>query len=198
MLKVTNQSWKWAAPIIIISFVLDQFTKSLILAFPTFAARECLFKPAYQCGKIEISQIFDLSMVWNYGMSFGMMQSQGIGRWILLLVTLGIAIGFTIWMLRADRWQTVLALAFVIGGALGNMIDRMRFGAVVDFLDFSGPWFNVQFDASGGLFGLIDRTIYNGDGLLGLGFPYVFNVADMAITLGAIILIVDQMLAKEE
>jgi len=198
MLTVTNQYWKWAAPIVVVSFILDQWSKAAILGNSVFNAVGCLFKPAYQCGKIEISQMFDLTMVWNYGMSFGMMQSHGIGRWILLLVTLAIVIAFTGWLLKADRWQTALALAFVIGGALGNMIDRVRFGAVVDFMDFSGPWFKIQFDATNGIFGWIDRAIYNGDGLLGLGFPYVFNVADMAITLGAIILIVDQVLAKEE
>jgi signal peptidase II len=63
----------------------------------------------------------------------------------------------------------------VVGGAVGNLIDRARFGAVVDFLDFSGPWF-----VAGGL---------------KVGFPWIFNVADACISVGAAILLLDQVLA---
>lgn len=198
MIQVTNRYWVWAGPIALFSLILDQITKTMVLNTEVFNARECLFSTVPNCGKIEISQSFDLSMVWNYGMSFGMMQSDGIGRWILFAVTLVIVVAFSRWLLKADRWMTALALGFVIGGALGNMIDRARFGAVVDFLDFSGPWFGIQFGADSGPFAWIDRAIYNGDGILGLGFPYVFNVADMAISVGAMILIADQLLAKED
>ncbi len=198
MIQVTNRYWVWAGPLALFSLILDQFTKALVLNNDVFNARGCLFSSVPNCGKIEISQSFDLSMVWNYGMSFGMMQSDGIGRWILFAVTLVIVVVFSGWLLKAERWSTALALAFVIGGALGNMIDRARFGAVVDFMDFSGPWFGIKFPATSGPFGWLDKTIYNGDGVLGLGFPYVFNVADMAISLGAIILIADQLLVKED
>ncbi len=198
MIQVTNRYWIWAGPIALFSLILDQFTKALVLGNDVFNARGCLFSPTPNCGKIEISQSFDLSMVWNYGMSFGMMQSDGIGRWILFAVTFIIVIAFTAWLLKAERKMTALALAFVIGGAIGNMIDRARFGAVVDFMDFSGPWFGIKFNATSGPFAWIDKAIYNGDGILGLGFPYVFNVADMAISVGAIILIADQLLAKED
>ncbi len=198
MIQVQNRYWIWAGPIALFSIVLDQITKGLVLANDVFNARGCLFQSIPQCGKIEISQSFDLSMVWNYGMSFGLMQSEGIGRWILFAVTFAIVIAFTNWLLKAERWLTALSLAFVIGGAVGNMIDRARFGAVVDFLDFSGPWFGIRFGAESGPFAWLDKTLYNGDGLLGLGFPYVFNVADMAISLGAILLIADQLLTKED
>ena len=64
----------------------------------------------------------------------------------------------------------------MVGGAIGNLIDRVRFGAVVDFLDFSGPWFGA--------------TIAGWP----LGFPWVFNIADAAITVGAVLLFLDQFL----
>ena len=94
-------------------------------------------------------------------------------RWFLVLMTTAIAIGFTVWLFQATRRFTGIALALVIGGAFGNVIDRVRFGAVVDFLDFSGilrPYF----------------------------FNYVFNVADAAISVGAVLLFADQFLMSRE
>ena len=149
--------------------LLDQWSKHLVLGDARFNAMECL-NDSRLCGGIELSQIFDLRMVWNRGMSFGALQSEGVMRWILFAVTAIIAIGFSIWLYRAARWMTGLALALVIGGAIGNMIDRARFGAVVDFFDFSGLW-----------------------------FPYVFNIADAAISVGAVLLFLDQfLLARDE
>ena len=143
---------------------IDQWTKSLVLADPRFNAMNCL-EATQRCGKIEISGVFDLTMLWNRGMSYGLLQSEGAMRWLLVAVTVAIAIGFAIWLLRSSRWGTALAVALVVGGAVGNVIDRVRFGAVVDFFDFSG-----------------------------LYFPYVFNVADAAITVGAVLLFFDQFL----
>ena len=88
-------------------------------------------------------------------------------------MTTAIAIGFSVWLYRASRRFTGLALALVIGGAFGNVIDRFRFGAVVDFLDFSG----------------IFRPYF---------FKYVFNVADAAISVGAVLLFVDQFLMSRQ
>jgi signal peptidase II len=118
------------------------------------------------CGKIELSPIFDLTMTWNRGVSFGAFQADGLARWGLFVVIGAIAVGFSIWLFRAERWLTALALAMVVGGAVGNLIDRARFGAVVDFLDFSG-----------------------------LYFPWIFNVADASISVGAAVLLLDQVLA---
>jgi signal peptidase II len=147
---------------------VDQFAKWLVLNEPRFNALGCLERTT-PCGKIEISGIFDLTMLWNRGMSYGLFQSEGAMRWVLVGVTLAIAIGFAVWLLRASRWLTALALALVVGGAIGNLIDRVRFGAVVDFFDFSG-----------------------------LFFPYVFNVADAAITVGAVLLFFDQFLLSRK
>jgi len=156
-------------PVIVI---LDQWTKYLVLNEPRFNALGCLDQ-TQRCGQIEVSGIFDLSMVWNRGVSFGIGQSEGIMRWVLVLLTTAIAIGFFIWLLRVGRKWTGLALALVVGGAVGNVIDRVVFGAVVDFLDFSGIW----------------RPYF---------FNYVFNVADAAISVGAVLLFVDQFLMSRE
>ncbi|MEL7033247.1 MAG: signal peptidase II [Pseudomonadota bacterium] len=156
-------------PVIVI---LDQFSKYLILNEPTFNALGCLDQ-TQRCGRIDVLPFFDLNMVWNRGISFGIGQSEGIMRWLLVILTTAIAIGFTVWLIRASRRFTGIALALVIGGAFGNVIDRVRFGAVVDFLDFSGilrPYF----------------------------FNYVFNVADAAISVGAVLLFADQFLMSRQ
>lgn len=148
--------------------IIDQITKWMVLNTPVFNAMGCLDRTQL-CGKIELSPIFDLSMVWNRGVSFGIGQSEGVMRWVLVVTTTSIAIGFAIWLLRAQRLLTGLALTLVVAGAIGNVIDRIRFGAVVDFFDFSDIW-----------------------------FVYVFNVADACITVGAVLLFVDQFLMSRQ
>jgi signal peptidase II len=120
--------------------------------------------------QIEVLPFFDLSMVWNQGVSFGLFQSDSLaGRTILVLFSLGV-VGFLIkWLLEADRRLQAIFLGMIIGGALGNAADRMIYGAVVDFLDFSG-----------------------------LGFKWVFNVADSAISGGVALLVFDSFFAKED
>lgn len=164
----------WFAVILLV-IVSDQFTKWLILSNPTFNAVPCL-DATVACGRVEFSSVFDLTMLWNFGISFGTLQSDGIMRWVLVLVTTGIAGGFTYWLLQAERRLTCLSLALVVGGAVGNVIDRARFGAVVDFLDFSGPWFGAHIAG------------------WPVGFPWVFNIADAGITVGAVLLFLDQFL----
>jgi len=136
-------------------FIADQVSKWWIL--------EQIQLP--RLGRIEISPIFDLTMVWNYGVSFGLLKAGSEWeRWGLVVLSGVISAVFAVWLARAERRLTALALGVVIGGALGNMVDRIRYGAVADFLDFSG-----------------------------LYFPYVFNVADAAITIGAAVLFLDLM-----
>jgi signal peptidase II len=123
-----------------------------------------------EIGQIELSGIFDLTMVRNYGISFGAFTADADWeRWALVGLSTIIAIIFSVWLTRAKRGLTILALALVIGGAIGNVIDRIRYGYVVDFLDFSG-----------------------------IGFIWVFNVADSAITIGAILLALDMLLNPDE
>lgn len=165
-MKLAPQTtWPFIAiPLVVI---LDQVSKAMILAEPRFNAMDCFDRVA-PCGKILVPGPMDLSMVWNRGMSYGLFQSEGFMRWVLAGLMAAIAIGFFVWLLRAEgRWLKA-SLALVIGGAIGNLIDRVRFGAVVDFIDVNELTFGY--------------------------FPWVFNVADAAITVGAILLFVDQFL----
>ncbi|HAJ03774.1 MAG TPA: signal peptidase II, partial [Brevundimonas sp.] len=105
----------------------------------------------------------------NDGISFGLF-GGGTMRWILTVFSLVVAGALAWWATRADRRLLITAIGLVMGGALGNVIDRIRFGGVVDFIDFSGT---------------------------GL-FPWVFNIADSAITIGVILLIVDAFLSERD
>ena len=152
-------------------FALDQASKYWILEVLKFSPPGCL-ESHFGCRRIEISGVFDLSMNWNYGVSFGMLTAGGdFGRWALVALSLAIVAMFVWWLRTSERRVTAWALGLVIGGALGNLVDRIRFGAVTDFIDFSGPWFRVAG--------------------LSVGFPWIFNVADAAITLGAMLLAYD-------
>ena len=112
---------------------------------------------------IEITSFFYLTFVQNHGVSFGLLRADsGFQVWGLTIMAAIIAGVFLWWMRSSERALTTAALALVVGGALGNMIDRVRFGGVVDFLDFSG-----------------------------LMFPWVFNIADASITIGAALLVLD-------
>ena len=149
-------------------FVADQFTKWLVLGPGAFSPEGCL-DAGYGCRFIELTPFFDLQMVWNRGVSFGLLKAdQDLARWALVALSLGIAGVFFWWLRTAERRLTAVALGLVIGGALGNVIDRVRFGAVADFLDFNGLW-----------------------------FPWVFNVADASITVGAVLLAVDMVFFGE-
>ena len=108
----------------------------------------------------------DLTMVWNRGVTFGMLASDGPwGHIVLALLAAAIAVFLVVWMARAENRLTAIALGAVVGGAIGNVIDRLRFGAVVDFVDAHG-W--------------------------GLHW-YVFNVADAAIVCGVVALVADAL-----
>jgi signal peptidase II len=108
--------------------------------------------------------------VRNYGVSFGLLKAgSDTARWLLVALSLAISGLFLNWLRQAPRTSTALALGAVIGGAIGNMIDRIKFGYVVDFLDFNDVL-----------------------------FPWVFNVADAAITVGAIGLVLDFLINGDE
>lgn len=108
----------------------------------------------------------DLTMVWNRGVTFGMFSGEGAWNHVILAVlALGIAAFLLRWMARAENRLTAIALGAVVGGAIGNVIDRFRFGAVVDFVDahaWGWHW-------------------------------YVFNLADAAIVCGVIALVADAL-----
>jgi signal peptidase II len=115
-------------------------------------------------GQIPVLPFFRLSMVMNPGVSFGLLRADTpLGRGLLVGSAMLVVIALAVWVRRADRPLFATALGLVIGGALGNnLIDRARIGQVVDFLDFSG-----------------------------LMFPWVFNIADSAISVGVVLLLAD-------
>lgn len=116
--------------------------------------------------KIELSGIFDLTYVQNYGASFGMLAGA---RWVLALLSFAIALALLHWLGQLKRTIPAIGVAFVVGGALGNLYDRLALGYVVDFLDFSG-----------------------------LYFPWVFNIADAAINVGIAFILLDAWQTREK
>jgi len=141
----------------LVVLVLDQLSKFWVLSVLRLEER----------GSIELLPVFSLSMVWNRGVSFGLLQAQqDLARWGLVAFSAAVAVALIVWARRVQRPLLAGALGLVIGGAVGNLIDRVRFGAVADFLDVSGLGF----------------------------FPWVFNVADSAITVGVLLLILDSLL----
>jgi signal peptidase II len=120
---------------------------------------------------ISLTGFLAIVLVWNRGMSFGMFNvGDPIVPWILGAVTIAVAVGLVWWLARARRWLVVAGLGLVLGGALGNLIDRLLYGAVVDFiLLHAGRWH----------------------------WP-AFNLADSAITLGVIALLWDSLFGARE
>lgn len=132
-------------------------------------------------GRIEISRIFDLTYVRNYGASFGLLAGHGASRLILSAISIGIAAVLIAWLARLKRPLAAAAVAFIVGGAIGNLVDRVSLGYVVDFFDFSGfPFPHIV--KAGGFPGF---SVVNG------GFVWVFNVADAAINAGIALLALD-------
>ena len=112
--------------------------------------------------------VLDLAMVWNHGVTFGLLQSSARGQIILGVVALAVVAGLALWLRRAETAIVAAALGAIAGGALGNVVDRGRFGMVVDFVHVH--W--GRFDP----------------------FPYVFNVGDSAIVVGVAVLLLDSVL----
>jgi signal peptidase II len=126
--------------------------------------------PFYTPVRIAVTPFFDLVMAWNRGVSFGIGNNDGPwNAWLLSGLALAIIAAMIVWLRKAETPLLRVALGGIIGGALGNVIDRMRFGAVADFLDFH---------------------------LAGYHWP-AFNVADSAITVGALILVFDSLFAGQ-
>lgn len=118
---------------------------------------------------VTVLPFFDLVLVWNRGVSFGLFAGLGAAApWLLVLVAFAVG-GFLIWWFRRERAAlTRFAIALVLGGALGNVVDRVRHGAVVDFLDFHvGDWH----------------------------WP-AFNLADTAVVCGAALLVLESFLPR--
>jgi signal peptidase II len=122
-------------------------------------------------GAVSVTPFFDLVLAWNPGISFGWLQNDGPAGQIVLMIVKAVAvIVLAIWMARSRTLLATMALGLIIGGATGNAIDRIAYGAVVDF-----ALFHVQFGGNA----------YNW---------YVFNLADVAIVAGVAALLYDSFL----
>ena len=152
----------------LIVIVLDQLTKAWVMG--GLDLREMGHIPVW-------SPLFSLTWVENRGVSFGLF-GDGSARWMLSAFSIAVAGILGWWALRADRRLLITAIGLIMGGALGNVIDRIRFGYVVDFLDFSGPHVFLS--------------------SMKINFPWIFNVADSAICIGVILLILDSVRAEQE
>lgn len=137
-------------------FALDQGTKFLVVQVLDLYARQ----------RIDVLPPFlNLRMAWNQGINFGLFSNSAeITRWFLIAMALAISTWVWLWIRREPHSRIVQASAgMLIGGAIGNVLDRLVYGAVADFLNMSVP---------------------------GIANPYSFNVADIAIFAGAIGLVV--------
>ena len=113
------------AAVLLGAVILDQATK--------FAALTFLSEPQY---KIEVTPFFNLRLGFNTGVGFGVFGDVFSNQqWPLITITIVIAVALTVWALRVDRLLETLAIVLIAGGAFGNIIDRIRQGAVTDFLD---------------------------------------------------------------
>ena len=141
--------------------VLDQASKLWLLFVFDIAHR----------GAVKITPFFDLVLAWNVGISFGWFQNDSAVAQVVLMTIKAVAvIVLAIWMARSRTLMATMALGLIIGGAIGNAIDRLAYGAVVDF-----ALFHVQ----------IGGNTFNW---------YVFNLADVAIVAGVAALLYDSFL----
>ncbi|TMV53848.1 signal peptidase II [Thioclava sp. BHET1] len=136
----------------LVALLLDQLSKFLVVEWLNLRNIEAInVLPPY----------LNFRMAWNQGVNFGLFANDaGASRWILILVALLIAGGVTLWVRRARPGALCeISAGLLVGGALGNVVDRLRFGAVADFLNMS---------------------------CCGFRNPFSFNVADVAVFLGVV------------
>ena len=151
----TVTAWGWRAYAIAAAvLVLDQISKIWILSFLPVGATAEVFWP------------LQFTRIWNDGVSFGLFQAEhDVVRWGLVAFSVGVAVLLSVWARNQGRALQAIGLGLIIGGAVGNAIDRVRFGAVIDFIDVQRLGF----------------------------FPWIFNIADSGITIGVIVLLLDSL-----
>jgi lipoprotein signal peptidase len=145
---------RWGLLAALLVLIADQASKWWVL--------EVLRLP--ERGQVPVLPVLSFTMVWNQGVTFGLFHQSGVwGAWLLAGVALAVVAALAVWLRRAESALVAASLGAIGGGAIGNVIDRLRFGAVVDFLHahaFGWSW-------------------------------YVFNVADAAIVCGVAVLVLD-------
>ncbi|MCU4179143.1 signal peptidase II [Bosea sp. BH3] len=144
-----NSAQRFGLATVLVIFLSDQALKIWLLYGVGLAEN----------GPFDLTPFMTIVLAWNRGISYGLFQ-QGtdLGRWLLVLLSFGAAIWLWRWMWRSERRFTVLSLALIIGGALGNGLDRAVYGAVVDFVHLH--WGDFSW--------------------------YIFNIADVAIVVGVL------------
>ena len=154
---MTSRDWGLVSAAV--AMFLDQATKLLLLyAFG--------FRSMLPGESVPILPFFNLVMTWNPGISYGLFPATGpVGTAFLALFSLAAVAGLSWWLWHAERRALTIGLGLVIGGALGNLVDRLVYGKVADFFHFHAFGYDW----------------------------YVFNVADAAITFGVIALLYDAL-----
>ncbi len=138
------------------TLALDQASKLYLLFVDPLSQRE----------PVRLAPFLDLIVVWNRGISYGMFQQDTeFGRWALVVLSVAAAVGLLVWLRRAGTPLLAAALGLIVGGAVGNAIDRVAYGAVFDFVHFHVGSFSW----------------------------YVFNIADAAIVAGVAGLVYDSL-----
>jgi signal peptidase II len=143
----------------LVTLALDQATKLYFLFVDVLSLREPLV----------LAPFLELIVVWNRGISYGLFQQHTeLGRWLLVGVSIAAAVGLSLWMRRAATHLLAISLGLIVGGAIGNAIDRIAYGAVFDFVHFHVGSFSW----------------------------YVFNIADAAIVAGVVGLLYDSLVLE--
>jgi signal peptidase II len=150
---MTNPA-RFGAMVALATLALDQASKLYFLFVDVLSLREPLV----------LAPFLDLIVVWNRGISYGLFQQHTeLGRWALVVLSIAAAVGLSMWLRRAPSRFLAASLGLIIGGAVGNVIDRVAYGAVFDFIHFHVGNFSW----------------------------YVFNIADAAIVAGVAGLLYD-------
>lgn len=142
----------------LLALVLDQASKTAVLSWSA----------GWDVPLKVITPFMDFVAIWNTGISYGLFPQGETGRWVLVAVKIAAAIGFAVWLARTPRRLEAFGLGLLIGGALGNAVDRVVYGGVFDFISLHAGDFRW----------------------------YVFNVADIAVVVGVVILLYDALFAR--
>ncbi len=169
MPKLSKDLWLYGGIIPITIVIFDQLSKAWALRKFGQPHNICAINP-FPGLEIEVSPVFDLALVCNQGVSFGMFREHAdIGRYVLTIFAALMTVILLVWLNKEKDKLTKIALGLIIGGAIGNAIDRALYGAVTDFLNFSD-----------------------------IGFKWVFNVADSAISCGVAGLLIAMFLQSRD
>jgi signal peptidase II len=157
-LNKSQLKWLWLA---LIAIVLDFVTKQMAESYLSYG------QPIY------VLPVFDLTLLYNKGAAFSFLANAGgWQRWFFTVIAVGVSAGLTVWLMKlkpSEKWLSI-ALALVIGGALGNLYDRIAYGHVIDFIHVH--WESRYFPA--------------------------FNIADSAISIGAAMLLFESLFLQNK